>query len=150
MLTGLHCVTEGRKRLNRTGSSIFLPMQELQELQTAANGGPVEKARYFERCTARRLQSLSTAQPVEYKPFTWEQKRKLSQACVCLGEETCSAILSIVSESSQLPSERNGVVSVRLDDLPDSILYRIQVRLKHLRLLNRAALPLRNLRTVLV
>jgi hypothetical protein len=103
-------------------------VQELKELQTAANGGPVEKASYFERCTSRRLQSMSTGQPVEYKPFTWEQKRKLSQACACVGEETCSAILSIVSECSQLPAEKNGVVSVRLDDLPDSILYRIQVR----------------------
>ena len=104
-------------------------MQELQELQTAANGGPVEKGRYFERAATRRLQCLPTGQPVEFKPFTWEQKRKLSQACACLGAEASAAVLNIVSACSKLPSDKNGEVAVRLDELPDSILYRIQVHI---------------------
>ena len=114
-------------------------MQELQELQAAANGGPVEKGRYFDRCTARCLQNLPTGQPVEYKPFTWEQKRKLSQACAGLGAEACSAVLSIVSECSQLLPEKNGVVSVRLDELPDSILYGIQVSFCGMEMLDHRA-----------
>jgi hypothetical protein len=102
-------------------------MQELQDLQTAANGGVVEKAHYFENCVERRLRDIPTGEPSEHKPFTFEQKRKLSVACSRISDADCAAVLDIISQSAQLLPQNDGEIAVTIDALPDSVLYRIQV-----------------------
>lgn len=102
-------------------------MQELSDLQAAAKGTTADKIRYFDNCVRRRLQDLQTGEPKQGKPFTWEQKRKLSLACSKLNDEHCRSLLDIIAKSPDVPQTQDREVILDIGSLPDSVLYSMQV-----------------------
>lgn len=104
-------------------------MQELSDLQAAAKGTTADKIRYFDNCVRRRLQDLQTGEPKPGKPFSWEQKRKLSLACSKLSDEHCQSLMDIIAKSPDMPEAQDGEVVLDIGSLPDAVLYSMQVRI---------------------
>lgn len=104
-------------------------MQELSDLQAAAKGTTADKIRYFDNCVRRRLQDLQTGEPKPGKPFSWEQKRKLSLACSKLSDEHCQSLMAIIAKSPDVPEAQDGEVVLDIGSLPDAVLYSMQVRI---------------------